>query len=387
MLLADMGRRFRLLTLFILIALPFAPAIAAAQVHLSLFHPVSTNPSPDAHANLALSIFQSRIGELNGIALHPLVSEVSGPARGFQATGAFVLVRGPMKGIQLTGGIASVHGEMRGLSLAGIGQFTREGMRGIQLAGVVNAPRGDVRGLQAAGFVNMNGGATNGLQFSSVANVSEGPVQGLQVAAGVNLAQDTMRGLQIALGNMAGTIDGSQIGFYNVASQATGLQLGAINYAGTNSGIPIGILNLSPRSGQVEGVLYASTLSAVNLGVRTTVNGWQSTFAAGGIDLEGDVSTAAFLTWAYGRQIPLGETWSLGADFGWSHIMPEKSDDPLENDRLHFALSFRLLPEVRLSPAVSLFAGPGVTTIFDRYSSSAGSHTEFLGTAGLAVNP
>jgi hypothetical protein len=86
-----------------------------------------------------------------------------------------------------------------------------------------------------------------------------------------------MRGLQIGLGNMAGSIDGTQIGFYNVSSHSTGLQLGVINYAGTHDGIPFGVVNLSPKSGTAEAVVYGSTLSAANAGVRTTVNGWQST--------------------------------------------------------------------------------------------------------------
>lgn len=385
---ADMGRPSptNFLASFLVLTASLTSATAEAQVHLSLFHPVSTNTSPDAHANLSLSIFQSRIGELNGIGLHPFVSEVSGSASFLQVTGAFVLVRGPASGIQLTGGVASVHGTMKGLQVAGIGSFVKEDVRGIQVAGIVNAPRGAMRGFQAAGFVNMNGGETRGLQVSSVANISEGPARGLQIA-GVNLAQETMRGLQIGLGNMAGSIDGTQIGLYNVSSNSSGLQLGVINYAGTHEGIPFGVLNLSPKSGTIDAVAYGSTLSAVNAGVRTTVNGWQSTFAVGGGDLEGDIETAGFLTWAYGYRVGSSNTFSVGMDFGWSHVMPEKSNDPLENDRLHPALSFRLLPELRLSDGVSLFAGPGATLILDEYSMHAGSRTEVLATAGLAVRP
>src|SRR6187549_3416450 len=105
---ADMGRPSpsKLLASFLALTAALASATAEAQVHLSLFHPVSTNSSPDAHANLALSIFQSRIGELDGIGLHPFVSEVSGPASFLQVTGVFSLVRGSMSGIQLTGGVA-----------------------------------------------------------------------------------------------------------------------------------------------------------------------------------------------------------------------------------------------------------------------------------------
>src|SRR6185503_8745450 len=103
------------------------------------------------------------------------------------------------------------------------------------------------------------------------------PVHGIQLAAGINLATRSMQGLQIGLGNLAGEVDGSQIGFYNVASTSTGLQLGVINFAGTNTGIPFGVINLSPNNGRLKAVAYASTFSAVNLGVRTTVNRWQST--------------------------------------------------------------------------------------------------------------
>ena len=376
--------RHRLLAPVVLAALCL-PAVASAQLHLSLWHPLSTNSDPDAHANVALSIFHSRIGQLHGVGLHPFVSQVSGDAVGLSYAGAYARVGGDMKGIQNTWGIASVEGDVKGLQFVFVGNFVDGSMSGIQSTGVVNRVKGDVRGLQFAGFVNTNGGETRGLQASSVANVSEGAVHGLQLAAGINLAMQSMHGLQIGLGNLAGSVDGSQVGFYNVASNASGLQLGVINYAGTNEGIPFGVINLSPNSGRFEAVAYASTFSAVNLGVRTTVNRWQSTFAAGGIDLEGDVSTAAFLTWAYGYRIPLGAKVGLAIDAGFTHVMPEKSDDPTENDRLHYAISFRALPEVRLSDGVSLFGGPGVTEIYNAYEEGSGNRTEFLGTLGLAV--
>jgi len=370
---------------FLVCAALCTPAVASAQLHLSLWHPISTNPDPNAHANVALSVFHSRIGQLHGLGLHPFVSQVSGDLVGYSLTGAYSRVGGDVKGVQDTWGIASVGGDVKGLQFAFVGNFVEGGVSGIQSSFVVNRVKKDVRGIQLAGFINSNGGQTRGLQASSVANVSEGPVHGVQVAAGINLATQSMQGLQIGLGNLAGEVDGSQIGFYNVASTATGLQLGVINFAGTNTGIPFGVINLSPNSGRFEAVAYASTFSAVNLGVRTTVNRWQSTFAAGGIDLEGDVSTAAFLTWAYGYRIPLGAKAGLAIDAGFTHVMPEVSDDVTENDRLHYGISFRALPEVRLSDAVSLFGGPGVTKIYNAYEKDSGNSTEFLGTLGLAV--
>ena len=374
-----------LLAAFVVIVAWCSPAVAFAQVHLSLWHPISTNSDPNAHANLALSIFQSRTGQLHGLGIHPFVSEVSGDVRGFSLTGAYARVGGDVVGVQDTWGIASVGGDVRGIQLSFIGSFVEGDVGGLQSTFIINRVKGDVKGIQIAGFVNSNGGATGGLQVSSVANVSEGPFHGIQVAAGINLAQQGMQGLQVGLGNLADDADGSQIGFYNVSSHASGLQIGAINYAGTNEGIPFGVVNLSPSSGRLELVLYASTFSAVNVGIRTTVHRWQSTFAAGGIDLEGDVSTAAFLSWNYGYRLPLGAKYGVGVDAGFTHVMPQQSDDPTENDRLHYAITFRALPEVRFSDSFALFGGPGVMKLYDAYESGTGRSTEFLGTLGLAV--
>lgn len=363
------------------------PAGARAQVHLSLFHPVSTNSDPDASANLALSVFQSRIGTLRGIGIHPVVSMVGGSVRGVQATGVYSRISGPLRGIALTGAITSVGGEVRGLQTAGLANFDGAGFRGIQISGVLNSVSGDMGGMQLASFVNMNAATTHGIQIASVANVSEGPMRGLQLAGAMNYAQDAAQGLQLGLGNVATKSEGAQAGLFNFAGDARGLQLGAANVSGTHSGVPIGLVNLSKSDGTIELVAFGSTLSAANAGVRTTVNRFQSGFSAGGIDLEGDVSTAAFLSWSYGYRFGLGGRWELGADLGFTHIMPEKSDDPADNDRLHFALLARVLPELRVSPRVGLFAGPGVTTIFNQYSSHARSETKLLVTAGLALKP
>jgi hypothetical protein len=250
----------------------------------------------------------------------------------------------------------------------------------------VNSVRADFTGLQFAGFVNMTAGATGGLQIASVANVSEGPMRGLQLAGGLNFVQDDVHGLQLGLGNLVSAGQtGAQVGLYNIAGDVHGLQLGAINLSNRNHGVPIGLLNLSQEDGTIEATAFASTLSAANVGVRTTVNRFQSVLAVGGPDLQGDVSTALFLSWMIGYRFGVSEKVDVGVDVGFAHIMPDKVDDPLENDRLHYALLARVLPEVRVSEKVALFAGPGVASVHDEYASGAGSTTEFLATGGLAV--
>ena len=89
----------------------------------------------------------------------------------------------------------------------------------------------------------------------------------------------------------------------------------------------------------------------------------------------------------YGYRFPAGQRFEIGTDVGVSHIIPEKSDDPADRDRLHFALLGRVLPEYRVSPQIALFAGAGLATVFDEYSAHTGSETVALFTAGLAVTP
>ena len=136
---------------------------------------------------------------------------------------------------------------------------------------------------------------------------------------------------------------------------------------------------------QLDWITYASNLSLVNTGVRTTVNRYYSMLTVGGHDVEADVSDTAFLTWNFGYQIPLGEKWGLGWDLGYSHIMPKNSDDPAVNDNLHFAIQARILGEIRFSPKFAMFAAGGVSSIFSEYSSSATSELKPLIAWGVSL--
>jgi hypothetical protein len=132
-------------------------------------------------------------------------------------------------------------------------------------------------------------------------------------------------------------------------------------------------------------VTFGSTLAAVSTGVRTTVNGFHSMLTAGWGDLQGDVENSAFLAWHYGRGWRLADRWHLLADAGFVHIMPEKSNDPEKNDRLHYALQARLLAEMRIDREVSAFVGGGLSFVWDEYSSDASQETEPLIVAGFSL--
>ncbi len=180
-------------------------------------------------------------------------------------------------------------------------------------------------------------------------------------------------------------MNGLQIGAINMAGDFEGLQIGALNIARNNDGVPIGLFNYSEETGSVDWITYASNLSLVNTGVRTTVNRYYSMLTVGGYDVEADVEDTAFLTWNFGYQAPLGQKWGLGWDLGYVHIMPKASDDPAINDRLHFAIQARLLAELRFSPQIAAFAAGGVSSIFSEYSSSATSEVKPLIAIGISL--
>ncbi|MGH7724978.1 MAG: hypothetical protein ACREOU_06070 [Candidatus Eiseniibacteriota bacterium] len=371
------------------LAVAIVPAPArAGVVHLSLFHPLSTNSDPNASAVLALSLVQSRIGALNGIGAHPVVSQVSDHAYGAQFAGVYSRVSGPVKGLTVSFfGLNSVGGSVDGAQLSGIVNLVESDMGGVQFAGTVNSVRGNLNGIQLATFVNLSGGRSGFLQVSTAGNISEGPFHGAQLSTFVNVGQQKVAGVQWGAGNIAGSLHGVQFGLLNFTTDNQGVQLGAVNISKPNGGVPIGLVNLSTETRAVEFAAFASTLSAVNVGVRTIVNGFQSTLTAGGLDLEGDVRESAFLTWNYGYRVPLGERFALGMDLGFAHIIPERTEDPDDHDDLHFAVLARALGEVRIGSRVGLLAGPGVARIYDAYSRSAGRETTLLLTGGLVVRP
>jgi len=360
---------------------------AATPVHLSLFHPVSTNKDPNVNTNFALSIIQSRTGNLHGVGLHGIVSQNSGDVHGVLLTGAYARVRGDASGLVSSMLGTSVGGDMKGFQSAWIFNFDDGSMSGIQMGGLLNFNRKDASGIQLAGILNSNGGKSGFFQLATVANASGGPVHGLQVAGFMNVAQTEMTGMQLAIGNLATETRGAQIGMFNRAGTVHGMQIGVINRAEENTGVALGPINLSRKNGRAEAVLFGSTYSAVNVGIRTEVNRFSSMLTAGGFDLEGDVQTAGFLTWTYGYRFPLGDKLSLITDAGMTHVMPQKSDDPAENDALHYGLMARALLELRASEHVGLFGGPGVTQIYENYGDHPAHESKLLWTLGLSVEP
>ena len=376
-----------LVLLLALLAALAGPALAQTHHHpvnLSLFYPVSTNRTPDVSTNFRLNLLYGRLAAVRGLDLNAGVSVLDQELRGVQLTGIYSHLKGDFRGLQLTGGGNFTQGGGRGIQVAGLFNYDRGEIAGVQWAGLFNYAEAGFHGVQVASVLSMSDGPSGFLQLSSIANTSGAAFRGAQLSGFFNYAGHEVAGLQLSALNYAGTVSGAQLGLVNLANRADGVQVGLVNVTEQQDGVPVGAVNVADN-GTADWVSFASSLMGINSGVRTSVSGFYSMFTLGGWDFQGTRHEAVSLTWNYGRAFPLGRQLDLDADLGFVHIMPVKSDDPAENDWLHYALQARALLERRVSPKVSIFGGAGVGVVFSEYSSRATSEVEPLFVAGVSA--
>jgi hypothetical protein len=157
-----------------------------------------------------------------------------------------------------------------------------------------------------------------------------------------------------------------------------------INLAREINTVPVGIINWA-GNGDKAWITYGSNLSAINTGLMTRVHGYYSMITVGAVNLQEDIENALFFSWHYGYSVKAGGNWRIGGDLGFVHIIPEISDNPDENDRLHFAVQARLLADVRLADQVSVFFGGGVSLRYSEYSAKAHGELEPLAVLGFTA--
>jgi len=353
-------------------------------VNFTLYYPVGTNQDPDVETNFRLSLIYGRVGAIRGIDLNTGVSIIQRDLSGFQATLLYSQVGGDFKGIAATGLVNYFQGRSSGLQLAGLANVDRGHFGGLQYSFLFNYVEGGLGGAQLSSVLNVAQGESGFLQLAGVANMSELGFSGVQIG-GINFSGGEMRGVQLGLVNATVYSRGFQGGLINLAGEAHGIQLAPLNIHHVNHGTPIGLINIAEENGGEDWITFGSNLAAISTGMRTTVNRWYSLLSAGYGDLQGDVEESYFLSWNYGYAIPLAKKWALNVDLGFSHIIPEKVDDPAKNDRLHYAIQARVLAEFRLNRTLAFFAGGGVSSIYSEYSSDATQTTEPLGVVGISL--
>ncbi len=351
---------------------------------LQLLHPIATSPNPETTTNFRLSIFYGRSGAIHGIDLNAIAGVTSGDLTALQLTGLYSSTRGIFRGVSFTGGLSHLKTGGAGFQISGLANYDEDAFAGLQMAGLLNYTSRGFAGAQVSAVMNLNDGGGTFLQASSVANVNAGPFAGAQVAVFLNAANSQMGGGQLALVNFAESLNGIQLGFLNLAHEFQGLQIGVLNLNNEFSGTPIGLINMDNHS-RKEWMFYGSNLSLANIGFRTVLNKWSSVLAAGYGDVQGDVDASLFLGWNFGRVIPLTKRWDLTIDLGYQHIIPQPSNNPAENDRLHYSLQARALGEFHLNDSLGIVGAVGSSTVFSDYSSGAENETDLLFSAGIVL--
>jgi len=377
-----------LLAILLILAMTSGATASESAHHpanVTLFYPVGTNQDPDITTNFRMSLIYGRVGAIRGVDLNTGVSIIRRDLRGLQATLLYSQVGDYFGGVSVTGLVNYFQGENRGIQIAGLTNFDQGHFRGLQYAGLFNFTGSAFHGAQISSVFNANHGEGGFVQLSGVANMNEGDFRGVQLGGGLNFTGGQFSGAQLALVNMAVEVEGFQGGLVNLGGTVNGIQVAALNLHRQNDGVPVGFINIAEDNGGEDWITFGSNLGAINTGLRTTVNRFYSMFTMGYGDLQGDIETAAFLNWNFGYAAPLSESWKLDFDIGFVHIMPEKSDDPGLNDKMHWALQGRILAEFQLSSKLAVFGGGGVSSIWSAYSSDAEQKTEPLGVLGISL--
>jgi hypothetical protein len=354
-------------------------------VVVALLYPIGTSHNPKVATSVHLSLLYGRVGSLHGLGLHGLASLTGGDASGIQISGVYSQIYGKASGLHVTGAATYVLSDASGIRVSGIANVTKGRVGGLEAAGLINMNGKGMTGVQITSLLNVADGESRGFQLSGFANAAGGSFDGWQVASGFNYVNGRLVGLQLGGVNVAVSSEGTQIGLANFTTTAKGLQMGAFNSATQQDGIPFGMINLA-KNGDADWITYGSNLAAVNTGIYTSVRRFYSMLTAGLPDVQGDVSHALILTWNYGYAIPAGRRTSLGIDLGYAHYIPEKVDDPNENDRLHFSLQARAMVERTFSRKAKGFVGGGVARISSEYRMDAPFETEPLVFGGIALH-
>ncbi len=353
-------------------------------VNLSLFYPVSTNQDPTISTNLRLSLLYGHVGEVRGADINGIVAITGGDVRWAQLNGAYSLTFGDFHGLQYTFAVNQVRGDVRGLQFGGLVNFDEGQLLGVQFAGFLNYTQGGFRGVQITPIFNLNDGDGRWLQLSGVAGVTAGDFSGAQVAALFNYTNQKISGAQLSFLNFAYEAEGAQIGFYNSARTVSGVQVGVYNRSGTMKGMPIGVVNYSKDNGRVDMLVYADSRAAFNVAARTVVNRWYSILSLGFYDIDAQREDTIFLKWNYGREFPLNNTWRLGLDLGYVHVIPQPATKPEHNPRLRPALQLRLMVEHQTWKKSALHVGIGIHSEATEYNSSEDPESSFLIFGGVS---
>ncbi len=168
--------------------------------------------------SFSLNIIGGYTGGVNGAELGGVFNINKKNVRYAQLAGAANLVGGEMKGVQIAGLHNTVLQYMNGIQLSGVSNHVNQAAKGIQIAGIGNLVKDTLHGIQLAGINNHVQRNSRGIQIAGVGNITAGDADGVQIAGIFNYAK-RLKGVQIGLVNVADTVDGYSIGLVNIVKK------------------------------------------------------------------------------------------------------------------------------------------------------------------------
>lgn len=278
---------------------------------------------------------------------------------------ALIGISGSENGLSISGLSTIILHHASGFQMAGFSNHIYDSSRGVQMAGFLNYIKNNAAGVQMAGFVNITGSST-GVNIAGFGNITRQDATGTQVSGFINKAANS--GVQVA-GFINKTANaGNQVsGFMNIAKKVKGVQVGFINIADSNE-YPIGILNFIKNGERTIGVSTDETLTTLV----TFRSGGRKLYGIAGLGYnnKGSRQLAAWEA-GIGAHIRLIQTLRLNLEFVNIGLTDFKNGDYLRS-------SIRVLPALRLTPRIEIFAGPSFNYIYSNKGQGSDLVTHYL---------
>lgn len=267
--------------------------------------------------------------------------------------------------------IAGLSAAEHGMSFAGMTNVVKNNARGLQIAGFSNHIGKKADGVMLAGFINTYG-TGSGLATAGFGNFAKAK-SNVQIAGAFNKAGDVSSLQVTGLANVAEYVRGSQIsGFLNIAKNIKGLQMaGFINIADT-ADCQIGLINIS-KNGEKA---FAATIDENQTVMLTFRSGVKLFYGILGIgyNFKNKKEVYAFEAGIGIHAINAG-IFRLNAELAQSSLLDFKKGE-------YYRSSFRLLPAVKLSNAITLFGGPSLNYINTDTEEGKSLKTKYISTWG-----
>ena len=241
------------------------------------------------------------------------------------------------------------------------------GVNGMEIAGLYNITNKDVRYFQVAGLFNMVGGHAEGFQVAGLFN-KDSSMKGFQASGLYNKTVNT-RGFQIAALNKNDSMQGFQAAVVNVNHKFKGVQIGIVNVADTIEGIPIGLINLG-KSGVNHLSFSYNEMGFLLFSYKTGNPRFYNILVAGSRLYFKE--KAFSIGYGFGKEMNMTNSFSINPEL--TSLYFYNGNKEKQNISARLLLNFQL----KISNAISLYAGPAITALYAKPGTIPGGYKEDL---------